>query len=513
MLIYILFLFFILWSIRFYFRNKRAKDLINKIPGPPTLPIIGNLLMFNVSIENLWNVLRDLNKRYYPITKFWLGFIPMISVHHPDDLEILLSSMKHIDKGSSYKYLHPWFKTGLLTSSGEKWKHRRQILTPAFHFNILKKYTIITNDNSKMFIRMLKTQKDESVHNLLSLCSNYTLNTICETAMGVALDKIDAEIAKQYKNAVNEVGNIVIYRAIRPYIQDWMLNPLMQIARKQKQSLKIFRDFSNKVLIERKAHKQLTNAPLKDLNKSSKSHNYEDTFFGDRKKLAMLDLLLEAEKRGLIDDNGIKEEIGTFMLAGHDTTGMALVYVIMLLAENSEYQDKARSEVITILNRSKGEIRMEEIRDLHYLERCIKESLRLFPPVSALSRCLKEDLKLKDYVIPAGTEIGCHIFDVHRDPNFWPEPEKFDPDRFLPERIQGRHPFSYIPFSAGPRNCIGQRFALMEMKSLMAHILYNFKLEPVSRTSDIKLLLNLVTQPSKPVHTRFIRIDNNNEHI
>lgn len=132
--------------------------------------------------------------------------------------------------------------------------------------------------------------------------------------------------------------------------------------------------------------------------------------------------------------------------------------------------------------------------------------------------------------MPANTEVFVQLYPIHRDPTFWPEPNKFDPDRFLPENIQGRHPFSYIPFSAGPRNCIGnfiynkqtilqamihyaikyvsgQKFAMMELKSLIARILYNFKLEPIDKSADMKILLDIIIRPAHHVRTRFVKIN------
>ncbi|XP_011687784.1 PREDICTED: cytochrome P450 4C1-like, partial [Wasmannia auropunctata] len=99
---------------------------------------------------------------------------------------------------------------------------------------------------------------------------------------------------------------------------------------------------------------------------------------------------------------------------------------------------------------------MKLLQNLPYLERCIKEALRLYPSVYLISRIPGEDVKLQSYLVPAGTILHLNIYGVHRDPNFWPNPEVFDPDRFLPEKILNRHPYSYIPFSAGPRNCIGK---------------------------------------------------------
>ncbi|XP_011871473.1 PREDICTED: cytochrome P450 4C1-like, partial [Vollenhovia emeryi] len=112
---------------------------------------------------------------------------------------------------------------------------------------------------------------------------------------------------------------------------------------------------------------------------------------------------------------------------------------------------------------------------------------------------------LESYLVPAGTLLYLNIYSVHRDPNFWPNPEVFDPDRFLHERIRNRHPYSYIPFSAGPRNCIGQRYAMLEMKAMIAPLIHNFYLEPIDYLKNIRMNVDLLLRPSHPLRVKFIR--------
>lgn len=129
----------------------------------------------------------------------------------------------------------------------------------------------------------------------------------------------------------------------------------------------------------------------------------------------------------------------------------------MLLANNENAQEQIVQEINDLMPDPSVEPTIKILNDMKYLERCIKESLRLYPTVPFISRVLDEDFTTNDgFVIPK-TSVACiHIYDLHRNPKIYPNPEQFDPDRFLPENAQNRHPFAYIPFSAGPRNCIGE---------------------------------------------------------
>ncbi|NP_001165978.1 cytochrome P450 4AB12 isoform X1 [Nasonia vitripennis] len=488
-------------------RYSRMGKLVNKIPGPRPIPILGNMLLLNVSSDKLFGIMRELINSYYPILKVWFCTNAMVGLRHPDDLEVILSSQKAIDKSYVYGYLEPWLKTGLLTSTGDKWRARRKILTPAFHFQILKKYMDITSEQGEKMIDALR-QKKEMVENIVPMCSTFTLNIICESAMGVALDKIDAKELKEYKMAIHDMGDVVVQRSVQPYVLDWMMSPLIKLGRMQKNALTVLHKFTDKVLKERRNyHNRTENKYLHELDDNAHDDDSDKVALGRKKRLAMLDLLLLAEKKGLIDEEGIKEEMDTFTFEGHDTTGIALIFILLMLAENKEAQDKAREEVSEMLNSTGGKISQTEIQDFNYLERCIKETLRLYPSVPNVLRHLTEDLQLKTHTLPAGVDVICFLYDVHRDPNFWPDPEKFDPDRFLPESSAGRHPYAYVPFSAGPRNCIGQKFAMMELKSLVARILYNFQLEPIDRSADVKFTTDLVLRPTNPIRVKFVRID------
>ncbi|KAL4712740.1 hypothetical protein ACJJTC_008037 [Scirpophaga incertulas] len=234
-------------------------------------------------------------------------------------------------------------------------------------------------------------------------------------------------------------------------------------------------------------------------------NQFEDNV--DRKKrAAMLDLLIQAEKDGSIDSQGIQEEVDTFMFEGHDTTAAGLTFCFMLLANNKEIQDRIVAELKEIYSTDESrKTSIEDLNKMKYLERCIKESLRLYPPVHFISRIIHEPIELSNFTIPPSTFCHVQIYDLHRKADLFEDPEKFDPDRFLPENSIGRHPYAYIPFSAGPRNCIGQKFAILEMKAAVAAILRKFELTPVTRPEDIRLSADLILRNDGPVLVKFVR--------
>ncbi|NP_001165982.1 cytochrome P450 4AB15 [Nasonia vitripennis] len=502
MLLYLLIAVLCVVGFHAYVRYGRYGKLINKLPGPTPLPILGNLLLLNKGPVDLWNFLHVKMKEYYPFGKIWFCTSAIILTQDPDDLKILLSDKVNIVKGFMYKPLHLWAETGLITGTGEKWQHRRKIITPAFHANIIKKYIEITSEQGERFVEYLKTKGDETVESLIPICSNLTLSIIIEAAMGTKFNTM-GDKAEEYKKAIEDYFHGVAYRATRPYIQNWMLRYFGR-GRRILDCIKSLRGFADKIIEERREyHNQTKHQSFQNYVDDVDDTNLLDG--GRKKRLAMLDLLLLAEKEGLIDEQGIKEEVDTFTAAGYDTTGMGMVYMLLLLAENKDVQKLARAESDRILSASGGRITMTEIQQMDYIERCVKESLRLFPTAPNISRTIIKDIQLKNCMVPAGTDVFVPIYDVHRDPKYWPDPLKFDPDRFLPEEVHKRHPFSYLPFSHGPRNCIGQKFAIAEMKALVARIVYNFYLEPVTYTKDLQFTAHIVLLSTVPPCTKFIK--------
>lgn len=212
---------------------------------------------------------------------------------------------------------------------------------------------------------------------------------------------------------------------------------------------------------------------------------------GTKRRLAFLDILLIAQMEGAdLSDTDIREEVDTFMFEGHDTTSSAIGFALYLLSKHPEVQTKAFEEASLMEGREK--------EPMKYLEAVIKETLRLYPSVPFYSRLIYEDYKIRDLVLPKGTAISVLTYMVHRDKKYYPDAEVFNPDRFLSPDL---HPFQFVAFSAGPRNCIGQKFAMLELKSSLSKILRSFEILPVQGFEPI-LLAELVMKSGNGIQVR-----------
>lgn len=368
---------------------------------------------------------------------------------------------------------------------GTKWHKRRKILTPAFHFSILNQFLAVFNEETTKLVDKLEDLCGEkSIIDVVPPVTQFTLQSIAETAMG--LSSIDDETKRKYKKALIGITNIFLKRLSNPWFRIDSIYNRSQLAKEELASVKILHDFSTSIIKQREE--------IPTLENSSK-----------KKRLAMLDLLLTAKNAGEdIDFEGIREEVDTFMFEGHDTTAMAISFLFLTLANLPEIQNKILDEIFKIVGEKKLPT-YNDLQKLKYTERCIKETLRLFPSVPFISRYASEDfITHTGYFIPKGTVLHIHIFDLHRDPHIYPNPLNFDPDRFLPEQVNNRHPFSYIPFSAGPRNCIGQRFALLELKAVLCGVLRKFQLEKVTEMHDVEFKPDLVLRPRHPIKVKFL---------
>jgi cytochrome P450 len=204
-----------------------------------------------------------------------------------------------------------------------------------------------------------------------------------------------------------------------------------------------------------------------------------------------------------LDDDLIRDQMLTMLIAGHDTSTALLSWVLYLLCQHPAVMENVKSEVDQVLGDELPTT--SRINQLNYLDQIIKESLRLFPPIHAANRMADSDLNLQGCPVSKGTRVMFSYYLTHRDEQVWVDPERFDPARFERDNAPKVPPFSYLPFGGGPRNCIGAAFAQSEVKIILARIVQNFNLELAD--SKVQVHMGATLEPRPGVMLRVFKRD------
>ncbi|XP_008985703.3 cytochrome P450 4F11 [Callithrix jacchus] len=457
------------WTYTFYDNCRRLQCF----PQPPKLNWFWGHQGLATPTEEGVKKFIQLVATYPQSFKLWLGpTFPLLILCHPDTVRSITSASAAVAPKDMlfYGFLKPWLGDGLLLSAGDKWSRHRRMLTPAFHFNILKPYVAIFNKSvSIMHDKWQRLASEGSTR--LDMFEHISLMTLDSLQKCVfSFDSNCQEKPSKYIATILELSAFVEKRNQQILLHSDFLYYLTPDGQRFRRACRLVHDFTDAVIQERRR-----TLPTQGT----------DDFFKDKAKSKTLDfidvLLLSKNEDGReLSDEDIRAEADTFMFGGHDTTASGLSWVLYHLSKHPEYQECCRQEVQELLkDREPIEIEWDDLAKLPFLTMCIKESLRLHPPVPAITRRCTQDMVLPDgRVIPKGVACLISIIGIHYNPTVWPDPEVYDPFRFDPEKSKERSPLAFIPFSAGPRNCIGQVFAMAEMKVVLALTLLRFLVLP-----------------------------------
>ncbi|KAH8401367.1 hypothetical protein KR009_004956 [Drosophila setifemur] len=445
----------------------RRRKVLRQFNSPKGLPVVGNTHQMG---KNPAEILDTVFSWWHRFGKdnffFWTGPYCNFLVTNPKYVEFILSSQTLITKSDIYKLTHPWLGLGLLTSTGSKWHKHRKMITPAFHFNILQDFHEVMNENSNKFIRLLKkVSAGDSIFDFQEQVHYLTLDVICDTAMGVsinAMENRDSSIVQAFKDMCYNIN----MRAFHPLKRAEWLYRLFPDYPAYCRTLKTLQDFTNEIIEKRiEAHKS-----------GAVSTAQGDEF--SRKKMAFLDTLLSSTIDGRpLNSTELYEEVSTFMFEGHDTTTSGVSFAVYLLSQHPEEQRKLFEEQCEVMGKSdiQRDATFQEVSQMKYLDLFIKEAQRLYPSVPFIGRYTEKDYVIEGKLVPKGITLNMGIIVLGYNEKVFKDPHKFRPDRF---ELEKPGPFEYVPFSAGPRNCIGQKFALLEIKTIVSKIIRNFHVLP-----------------------------------
>ncbi|KAL3308273.1 Cytochrome P450 4d2 [Cichlidogyrus casuarinus] len=455
---------------RWHFRN---------LPGLRNDPIIGSSFQVKKAIKNKdpIDLLDNLCKRFEnePMWTLWIGLTPIVFIQSGATMQPILTSSSYL--GKAYDEAKEFFGDGLFISSGKKWHTRRKLLTPAFHIDVIKSFKDQIHEHVMNTVEYIAKQ-DGAPFDIQARLGESTFANLLDTQFGFGggwSSSLSQELRKEYFFALR---TLLINHGCKT----------RSIACK----IPILRYFTTIMATERK-YKQTLIKITKTVIATKIEQRSKETVQPARLLNLLIDELEQPTSGITIED--VVDEVNAFVAAGFDTSTSALTWIFFQLALNQQVQDKLRKELLDKF-RPEMVLSLDELNSLVYLECVVKECMRLYSPVPIVAR---RDHAIvvpvndgKTFTLPANTEVRLLIGGVNKNKIAWGEDaELFDPERFLdPARdARNKHCFNFIPFSAGPRNCIGRRYAYFVIKAFMAHLLMNFRFKTHLTRDTVKLSL------------------------
>jgi cytochrome P450 len=442
-------------------------DSRRTIPGPRQWPVLGN----PGALAGLIPFMERQRHAHGDMFRMRVLSFRAVAFSHPEHMQhVLVTQRDRYVKGNTYDSTRKVLGNGLVTLDGSAWKKRRALAQPAFHRKALEKLAEIMAAKGELYFDDLATRVSKR---------GATLDAHREMVK-LTLDVVVAALFGEGTLASSDISYEALNDALRVLstgvngfnLPDWMPTP--------------------------------HNLKLKKTVRALDRNVYQIIEAGRRMPSngSLLSMLLEArdEQGAPLSDEEIRDEVITLFIAGHETSALTLAWLLTFLDGRPEVLAQLCEEVDRVLSGRTPSF--DDVPKLVFVRQVIDETLRLRPAAPMIARNLVADDVLGGHALRAGDVVIPYLWGLHRQPEYWPEPERFDPARFSAGLSKTRHPFSYLPFSGGPRGCIGNMFAITELVMLVAQLLSRFVVE-VQPCADVKPVAIGTTRPSRPIWVTF----------
>lgn len=428
-------------------------------PGPDGLPIVGNQLAF---LRDPYGFMTRTAREYGDIASWEDPGGPVYQLNHPDYIEqVLVQNNENYIKGDRFqKTLRPITGNGILNSEGAVWRRNRHLIQPAFHPDRIREYETMMTDFTEAALEDWADGQTRLVHeDMMEL----TLKIVARALFGTDIDEhVDAVGAalEEFMEATENLAHFVLPPGVP--------TPARRRIKRARENLD--------AVVYRLIEERRANPTERDV----------------------ISKLLEVTDEGgeSMSDEQIRDEVVTLLLAGHETTALALTLTFYLLAKNPSVEERLVDELEGVLGGDTPA--MDDLSELTYTEKVVTESMRLYPPVPGIIRePVKPDV-IGGYEIPAGATVRMHQWVVHRDPRWYDDPLAFRPGRWTDEMEADLPKLAYFPFAAGPRRCIGDRFAMLEARLILATVYRDYHLEFVPGT-ELDLRATITARPKEEI--------------
>lgn len=429
-------------------RPRGATDEPHLPPGPVGLPLLGQ-------IHEVWRdpltMFMQASRRFGDTFTLRFGPYRFVALHRPEDIRhVYVKNADNYVKSPTYRGLERVLGKGLVTSEGEFWRRQRKLANPAFHRKRLAGF-------ADAMVRCTEQLCDDWTNDavgreldvaeaMMGLTFRIVGHTLFSTELGGATDRVGQAmtVANDYANKLGEsLVSLPAWTPTPDNVRFWRAKSTLD-------------ELVIGMIEARRREMETTGVAGHDL-------------------MAMLMEATDETGAERMSDEQLRDEVLTLVAAGHETTANALSWTFMLLSQHPDVARRLRAELDAVLGDRSPTI--DDLPQLSFTEWVVKESMRLYPPVWIIERQALGTDEIGPWSYGPGTVVATCMYAAHRNPELWPNPEGFDPDRFSPERSEGRPRYAYMPFGAGPRSCIGNHFAMMEAVLVVATLAQRFELE------------------------------------
>uniref|UniRef100_A0AAR2KWE6 unspecific monooxygenase n=1 Tax=Pygocentrus nattereri TaxID=42514 RepID=A0AAR2KWE6_PYGNA len=449
------------------------------VSGPKPLPFIGTMLEYKKGFQFF-----DLEcyKKYGRIWGIYDGRQPVLCIMEKDILKTILikECYSFFTNRRNFRLNGPLYDAVSIVEDDD-WRRIRSVLSPSFTSGRLKEMFGIMKTHSRNLVENLeKTSKRGEAADVKEFFGPYSMDVVTSTAFSVDIDSLNnpndpfvTNIKKMLKfDFLNPLFLIV---ALFPFVTP--LLEKMDFAFFPPAVTDFFYASLQKIKSERVA-------------KDNKVHPSEC-----RKGIS--------EKLICLNDHEILSQSMIFIFAGYETSSSTLSFFFHNIATNPETMKKLQEEIDQTFP-NKAPVQYDAVMNMEYLDAALNESLRLYPVGARLERVCKKTVEINGLTIPKDTVVVIPVYPLHRDPEYWPDPETFNPERFTKENKESIDPYMYMPFGAGPRNCIGMRFALVSIKLAIVEILQRFDINICDETKvPLELGITGLLAPKDPIKLKF----------
>jgi cytochrome P450 len=410
--------------------------------------------------------------REYPdISRLRIGPYYYVNIYKPEMVEHIFGDSDLYTKGRENANLKFLLGNGLLTNEGEFWMKQRRLIQPIFHKRRLANFVQQIVDCTDSLMRDWDTRATDTmdIHaEMTQITLSVVSRTLLSTDAGGEFKKISDALVYLMKGLSQETTKLL-------RLPSWLPTPYNI---RMRSSRAILDRLIYDIIAQRRLH-----------------HTKQDDL------LTMLMEVEDADTAERMSDTQLRDEVITIFLAGHETTANALSFGLYLMAQNPAAADRIAAETQGVL--AEGPLTFENLSRLDYTTRAVKEAMRLYPPAWIIGREASRDDVIGEYLIRKGDTLMMFPYLTHRQERYWPDPLRFDPDRFLPEAMKDRPRYAYFPFGGGARLCIGNNFAMMEMQIILALLCtrYEFRV-PDGFTPELEALVTLRPKGGMPLHVR-----------